>query len=330
MELLFRKYFWTVNLLFLALAALLVAKTANVFVANKLQPPPDFSAAPVAIRPAYVAPARIDPEALSRVTGVKLPPPEVAIKEPVEAPKPIEDFSSDPVHTGLHVRLQGTTVSNDPRWSWAIIEDTTAHQNDTFMVDDKVQNTAVVLEILDDCTEAVQSLKKDKYKNPEKPERSKPCVIIRNGGRREYIDEKEGTGAIQPVIAPPIAVASAEAPKESLGAGIKAIGENEYEIPRAEVDKTLGNLNDVAMQARIVPAFKDGVATGFKLFSIRPDSIYSKIGIQNGDVIRRINGFEINSPDKALEAYSKLRESPRIEIEVERNGAVVRKNYNVR
>ena len=45
------------------------------------------------------------------------------------------------------------------------------------------------------------------------------------------------------------------------------------------------------MQARIVPSFKDGVAQGFKLFSIRPDSIYSKIGIQNGDVIKRISFY---------------------------------------
>ncbi len=84
------------------------------------------------------------------------------------------------------------------------------------------------------------------------------------------------------------------------------------------------------MQARIVPAFKDGVATGFKLFSIRPDSLYTKIGIQNGDVIKRINGFDINSPDKALEVYTKLKESNRIEIEIDRNGANVRKTYNVR
>ena len=84
------------------------------------------------------------------------------------------------------------------------------------------------------------------------------------------------------------------------------------------------------MQARIVPAFKDGVAKGFKLFSIRPDSIYTKIGVQNGDVIRRINGYDLNSPEKALEIYSKLKEASRIDIELERNGSVVRKTYNVR
>ena len=101
-------------------------------------------------------------------------------------------------------------------------------------------------------------------------------------------------------------------------------------MPRTEIDRTLANLNDVAMQARIVPAFKDGQAQGFKLFSIRPDSIYSKIGVQNGDVIKRINGFELNSPEKALEVYSKLKEASRIEIELERNGSSVRKNYTIR
>jgi general secretion pathway protein C len=69
---------------------------------------------------------------------------------------------------------------------------------------------------------------------------------------------------------------------------------------------------------------------GFKLFSIRPDSIYSKIGVQNGDVIRRINGFDLNSPEKALEVYSKMKDASRIEIEIERNGAPIRKSYNVR
>jgi general secretion pathway protein C len=139
--------------------------------------------------------------------------------------------------------------------------------------------------------------------------------------------------AALPVPIPAVAVASkgGDAPPSTvLGDGIKSLSENEYEIPRKEIDKTLSNLNDVAMQARIVPAFKDGVAQGFKLFSIRPDSIYTKIGIQNGDVIKRINGFDLNSPEKALEIYSKLKEAGRIDIEVERNGAAVRKTYNVR
>src|SRR6267143_6072836 len=63
--------------------------------------------------------------------------------------------------------------------------------------------------------------------------------------------------------------------------------------------------------------------------SIVPDSLYAKIGIQNGDVIRRINGYEMNSPDKALEIYQKLRDASRIESELERRGESLRKSYSI-
>lgn len=316
-ELVFRKYFWTINLLFLTVAAFLVAKTVNVFTESALVAPPDANgpSTGAAPRPLFAMPTRIDAEKLSKLTGIPLPAPEVAVKEPVNA-QPKDDLNSAPVHTSLHVRLLGTTVSSNPMWSFAVIEDTAAHSNDTYMVDDRVQG-AKVLEILDDCSDLLH------WTDP------KGCVIVLNGGHREYIDDKEGNGPVANVVAPAPVVAST-APPAPDAEGVHSTGENSYTVDKSLVDKTLGNLNDVAMQARIVPAFKDGVATGFKLFSIRPDSIYAKIGIQNGDVIRRINGFEINSPEKALEAYSKLKESTRIEIEVERNGSTVRKSYDVR
>jgi general secretion pathway protein C len=195
-------------------------------------------------------------------------------------------------------------------WSVCSVQDVVTLKTNTYMVHDRIQG-AEVLEI----------------------ERSR--VIVLNNNHREYIDGTPGDGtSVAPVaqVMAPMGRTGNDAPPPSvaLGAGIKQVSDNDYEIPRAEIDKTLSNLNDVAMQARIVPAFKDGQAQGFKLFSIRPDSIYTKIGMQNGDVIKRINGFYLNSPEKALEIYSKLKESSRIDIEVERNGASVRKTYNVR
>ncbi len=153
-------------------------------------------------------------------------------------------------------------------------------------------------------------------------------VIILNNHRREFIDGEAGSGAVVAYNPPP--PRGMEPPHPSvLGTGIRALSENEYEVPRGEIDKTLSNLNDVAMQARIVPAFKDGQAQGFKLFAIRPDSIYTKIGIQNGDVIQKINGYELNSPEKALEVYTKLKEANRIDIEYERNGVKGHKTYTI-
>jgi general secretion pathway protein C len=306
METLFRKYFWAINLLFLLIAAFLAAKTVNTFVAGALAPVPELNApAPAAAQSAPKT--SLSPEALSKVTGIELPKPEPVVSEPAEAAIP--DLSSqDPVKTGLRVRLIGTLVAlNRPEWSMANVEDVASHDVNVYMVGDKIQG-AEVLEI----------------------ERLR--VIINNNGRKEFIDSEPGTGAVvaaDPVAHPVVAANTNPPPSPNLGGGIKAVNENSYEIEKGEIDKALGNLNDIAMQARIVPAFKDGVATGFKLFSIRPDSLYTKIGIQNGDVIRRINGYEINSPDKALEVYSKLKESSRIEIEIDRNGSPVRKTYNV-
>jgi general secretion pathway protein C len=311
MELFFRKYFWVVNLAFLLLAALLAAETVNVFVGGKLAP----SAAPEqtsaqAAPPSRAEPKRsLTPEALSKVTGIELPPP-VDENASQEAPTPNIE-GQEAVKSGLRARVLATVVANRPDWSMANIEDQSSKEVKLCMVGDTVMN-AEILEI--------EWLR----------------VIINNGGRKEYLDTEpgDGSGAPQPPgprgSMPPVAMNVNPPPSADVGGGIKSLGGDNYEIEKGEIDKALSNLNDIAMQARIVPAFKDGAATGFKLFSIRPNSLYSKIGIQNGDVIRRINGYEINSPDKALEIYTKLRESNRIDIELDRNGSPVRKTYNVR
>jgi general secretion pathway protein C len=155
----------------------------------------------------------------------------------------------------------------------------------------------------------------------------KVVAIVCNGGQKEFIDFDASGTPVAPAPAP--AVAQGPAPGGEAGDGVKKVTDNRYEVKRSYIDTTLSNLNNVATQARIVPSFKNGVANGFKLFSIQPGSLYSAIGVENGDVIQRINGYEINSPDKALEVYQKLRESAHITIEIERNGQVIRKEYNV-
>ena len=314
MELFFRKYFWVVNLAFLLAASFFSAKTVNTFLGGALAPKsdPGSAPAPTSALTAATGPQKVplSAEAVSKVTGIELPKPEEKAPAEEAAPAPPDIATQEAVKSGLRVRLLATTVSiNHPEWSIANIEDVASREANVYMVGDKIQ-TAEIIDI---------EMKR---------------VLINNNGRKEFIDSEagDGVGVVAAAPAHPVAVASNTnpPPSDATGAGIKPTGEDSYEIPKDEITKALSNLNDIAMQARIVPAFKDGVSTGFKLFSIRPDSLYTKIGIQNGDIIRRINGYEINSPDKALEVYTKLKESNRIEIEIDRNGSPVRKTYNVR
>ncbi|HNW82977.1 MAG TPA: type II secretion system protein GspC [bacterium] len=107
---------------------------------------------------------------------------------------------------------------------------------------------------------------------------------------------------------------------------VRKVGENQYVIRRQDLQKVTGNLNALARQARIVPSKKDN---GFKVFSIAPDSLYQKIGIQNGDVIKSINGIELSSPDKALEAYSRLQSASKLSLDIVRRGQATTMEYTI-
>ena len=128
--------------------------------------------------------------------------------------------------------------------------------------------------------------------------------------------------------------AAPAAPTDPLSAeldkGIKKIGEHNYEVQRSTLDSLLGNMGALAKGARIVPETKDGKSAGFRLFSIRPDGPFAKIGLLNGDVVSAINGLEMNSPDQALLAYTKLKTANHLSVAIERNGQKITKDYNIR
>lgn len=109
-------------------------------------------------------------------------------------------------------------------------------------------------------------------------------------------------------------------PRDSCGpvTGVSQVDDRTWIIQRDEFDKQMANLNCVATKARMVPAIKDGKPRGFKLYAIKPESLYAKIGFNNGDLITKINGQDISTPDKALEVYGILKSAETIEIEIER------------
>jgi general secretion pathway protein C len=146
-------------------------------------------------------------------------------------------------------------------------------------------------------------------------------VLLRGSGRLAFID-----------FAPaPVSAGSAVPPPSSQpGASIQQVGAHAYEVPRHEVDSALANMHQLAMQARVVPSFIHGAPQGFKLFAIRPDSFFTRLGLRNGDTLRRINGFTLDSPDNALAAYQRLQDASLIELEVVRDGQPVLQTYRIR
>ncbi|MDB4986559.1 MAG: ral secretion pathway protein [Myxococcaceae bacterium] len=147
----------------------------------------------------------------------------------------------------------------------------------------------------------------------------------------------------QPVPPPPPPVAAVPPPaeerppphkssisEEELNAGITAVSETQYNVSRQLLDKVLGNQAELMRAARVIPFEENGRTVGVKVYGIRRNALLGKLGIQNGDVLRTINGFDLSSPDSALEAYTKLRETDAFSIAMVRRGQPKTMEYSVK
>ncbi|MEO0811567.1 MAG: PDZ domain-containing protein [Myxococcota bacterium] len=101
-------------------------------------------------------------------------------------------------------------------------------------------------------------------------------------------------------------------------------------VSRDWVADTLGDLNTLYTHHSIVPAFRDGRPVGFKVFSVKPGSPYALLGFQNGDIVERMNGKPIDSPDRALELYQQLQSASTVVLDIRRRGKRVIFRYYIR
>jgi general secretion pathway protein C len=81
---------------------------------------------------------------------------------------------------------------------------------------------------------------------------------------------------------------------------------------------------------RILPNYVNGQPTGFRLQGIRSGSIFSAIGIRNGDVIVGVNGTDINSPQRAMELYQAMLQQDQVEMQILRRGREHTLNYTIK
>jgi general secretion pathway protein C len=96
------------------------------------------------------------------------------------------------------------------------------------------------------------------------------------------------------------------------------------------IDKLLANPLAATKGARVTASIKNGKPNGIKLYAIRPSSVYAKLGLANGDTIHSINGNELDSLDKGLEVYQKVKDASSLQVEVTRRGKPMSIHYTIK
>jgi len=109
---------------------------------------------------------------------------------------------------------------------------------------------------------------------------------------------------------------AAAGPYGSSATGVYQSGVNNYVVPRSVVNAELHKPQELLSQALMVP----NPSGGFLVREIQPNSVYQKLGLQVGDVIRSVNGQPVNSLQDAMRAYQQAANLRDVRLEVVRNG----------
>lgn len=116
----------------------------------------------------------------------------------------------------------------------------------------------------------------------------------------------------------------------SSSAFARSIGSGTYVVDQKKVLFALENPNQLMTDARLQPNFVDGKQEGFVLREVRQGGIYQSLGLRNGDVLLRINNYNISNPDNALQAFTALRGMDRVQVNIRRGGSKMTLTYQIR
>lgn len=111
----------------------------------------------------------------------------------------------------------------------------------------------------------------------------------------------------------------------ALDAGVRSIDATTFEVDRGLIERVIARPQSAARGARV--SLREG---GLRLSGVRPDSAHARLGLQSGDTIQSVNGVDLSSPDKMLEAVTQLRNETRISLSVTRKRQPVTLTYHVR
>jgi general secretion pathway protein C len=212
-----------------------------------------------------------------------------------EAEPETEEIELDKLkQTRLNLKLWGT-VTGTAEKAYAVIEDKSKNRQGLYHKGDAIQNATIKMIL-------------------------RKKVVLRVNGEDEILvmeDEKDRSDRVD--------TARSSRDRESY----TYAGGEQLRIDRNEINSALNNINQLMQQVRVRPHFKNGKPNGLILTHIRNNSIFNELGLQSGDIVKGVNGQEIESVDDALKFYNNLKSSSSVRLQIERRGQEKSISYQI-
>jgi type II secretory pathway component PulC len=162
-------------------------------------------------------------------------------------------------------------------------------------------------------------------------------VVAENSGKSVAIVGHEGTGqqeacwegssigqvVIKKIFQDRVIIDAGEgdeilAMEPGRGIGIRHAPTQLARLDREEVAATFPDYMSLVKTVSIRTDFQAGSPGGILIYNIAPDGLLDKIGLQNGDVIKAINGEPLSVSLDAVEIYNHLQQGGKITLAVQR------------
>jgi general secretion pathway protein C len=115
-----------------------------------------------------------------------------------------------------------------------------------------------------------------------------------------------------------------------LGLAVTATADQKVTLKRAEVDSSVSNMQVTLTQARVVPYFEHGAPRGYRFFQIVRPSLFSKLGLRDGDVVTAVDDKPLNDPNSLFGFFETLKSSKHVKLGVKRNGEPTTLSVNIK
>ncbi len=305
-----RRYFWLTSVITLVLCAYFAAVTVNHVIGDAVL---SDSAAFEPFSVSETAVAAKDPVRRSKSSNAWVAR-NMFCSSCESAPMIASEASGssgEPPITRLPLRLVATNISTQAAYSFATIQNTSSQREGAYSLTSTIPGGGVITSI---------SVKFVDFENTASHRVERIPLLA--------------TAEASPLPKQRRTRARPKNANEELAAlidsGVQRRSDTEFDLDRKVVDRLLENPSALAREARFRPNIKDGKTRGFKILAVRTNSLFGKIGLKNGDVLRSVNGMELNSLDGVLTIYSKLRSSSSLSLDIQRRGKPISLNYTVR
>lgn len=290
------RYFTIANIMLLTAAVFLCVKSFYTFVT----PRPDYTVAITAAqRPVSSPPARHSKPPAANYNKIVQRNIFNSGTEEV-APRARSVDIEKLKQTDLKLKLWGTVTGQNGR-AYAVIEDTKTRQQNLYHTGDTIQN-AVVKMIL----------------------REKVVLNVDNSDEILAMEETRGRRG---------GAGSSQKRVGSAGSSDRKLPVSRYprkiKLRSDQIQNAMDNLGQLMEQANLRPHIQDGQPAGISITGIKPNAIFRKMRLRNGDVITGVNGNSVASVEDAVRIFEELSSGSNIQLQIKRRGREQTLDYNI-